>query len=41
MLKQKIHAPLLGQIPYIGHPEQKDLVQYIQHPEPLLEFFKA
>nr|WP_314741362.1 dethiobiotin synthase [uncultured Haemophilus sp.] len=40
MLSQKINAPLLGQIPYIGHPEQKDLTQYIQNPTPLLDFFK-
>lgn len=39
LLSQKIQAPLLGQIPYIAHPEQKSLTQYIQTPEPLLNYF--
>lgn len=41
MLGQKIDAPLLGQIPYIGRPEEKDLAQYIQNPEPLFQHFKS
>lgn len=41
MLSQKINAPLLGQIPYIGQPEKKELAQYIQNPSPLLEFFNV
>lgn len=40
LLCQKIDAPLLGQIPYIGHPEQKELAQFIENPTPLLNFFK-
>lgn len=40
LLSQKIDAPLLGQIPYIAHPDQKSLVQYIDNPEPLFHFFK-
>ncbi len=39
MLSQKIDAPLLGQIPYIGRPETKDLTQYIQNPEPIINYF--
>lgn len=39
LLSQKISAPLLGQIPYIAHPEQKSLSQFIQNPEPLLQHF--
>ncbi|WGE89938.1 dethiobiotin synthase [Actinobacillus arthritidis] len=39
LLGQKIDAPLLGQIPYIGHPYKKDLSPYIQNPEPLLHYF--
>ncbi|MDH2998781.1 dethiobiotin synthase [Pasteurellaceae bacterium LFhippo2] len=39
LLSQKIDAPLLGQIPYIGHPEKKDLTPFIQNPEPLLRYF--
>lgn len=40
LLTQKIDAPLLGQIPYIGHPDKKDLADFIQHPEPLLHYFR-
>ena len=40
MLNQKINAPLLGQIPYIGHPEEKELQQFIQNPDPLLQYFR-
>lgn len=40
MLTQKIDAPLLGQIPYIGRPEEKELHQFIQNPEPLLQYFR-
>ncbi|WP_373819389.1 dethiobiotin synthase [Glaesserella sp.] len=40
LLSQKINAPLLGQIPYIGHPDKKELSQYIQNPEPLLSYFR-
>lgn len=40
LLSQKINAPLLGQIPYIGHPDKKDLSPYIQNPNPLLSYFK-
>lgn len=40
LLSQKIEAPLLGQIPYIGCPEKKDLTQYIQNPEPLFHYFR-
>lgn len=39
LLSQKINAPLLGQVPYIGHPEQKDLTPFIDNPEPLLNYF--
>ena len=39
LLSQKIGAPLLGQLPYIAYPDQKDLTQFIQNPEPLLKFF--
>lgn len=39
LLSQRINAPLLGQLPYIGHPEQKELSQYIQNPSPLLAYF--
>lgn len=39
LLSQKIDAPLLGQIPYIGRPEKQHLAQYIQQPEPLLHYF--
>ena len=39
LLSKKIDAPLLGQIPYIGHPYTRDLTQYIQNPEPLLKYF--
>lgn len=39
LLKQKIEAPLLGEIPYIGHPEKKELIQFIENPEPLLHYF--
>lgn len=38
LLSQKIKAPLLGQLPYMGHPEQKQLSDYIQNPEPLFEY---
>jgi dethiobiotin synthetase len=40
LLSQRISAPLLGQIPYIGHPEKKELAQYIQNPAPVLDYFK-
>ncbi|MBF0785465.1 dethiobiotin synthase [Muribacter muris] len=40
LLTQKIDAPLLGQIPYIGHPDKKDLSPFIQQPEPLLHYFR-
>lgn len=40
LLSQKIEAPLLGQLPYIAHPDQKALAQYIQTPEPLLAYFR-
>lgn len=39
LLGQEINAPLLGQIPYVGHPNKKDLTPYIQNPEPLLNYF--
>lgn len=39
LLSKKIDAPLLGQIPYIGHPYTRDLTPYIQNPEPLLQYF--
>lgn len=39
LLSQRIDAPLLGQIPYLGYPDKKELSQYIQHPEPLLNYF--
>ncbi|MDP8162225.1 dethiobiotin synthase [Pasteurella skyensis] len=39
LLKQKIDAPLLGELPYIGHPEKRELFNYIQNPEPLLQYF--
>lgn len=39
LLSQKIDAPLLGQIPYIGRPEKKDLAPFIENPEPLLNYF--
>lgn len=41
LLKQKIEAPLLGEIPYIGHPERKELTQYLQNPTPLLDYFQS
>lgn len=41
LLKQKIDAPLLGEIPYIGHPERKELTQYLQNPAPLLDYFQS
>lgn len=40
LLKQKIDAPLLGQIPYIAQPSKKELSQYIDNPDPLLHYFK-
>lgn len=40
LLSQKIDAPLLGQIPYIGQPHTRDLSQYLQNPTPLLHYFK-
>ncbi|QIM65319.1 dethiobiotin synthase [Frederiksenia canicola] len=40
LLSQRIDAPLLGQIPYLGSPDKKELSQYIQNPEPLLNYFK-
>lgn len=40
LLSQRINAPLLGQIPYLGQPDKKNLAQYIQNPEPLLGYFK-
>lgn len=39
LLSQRIDAPLLGQIPYIGHPDKKDLSDFIQNPDPLLHYF--
>ncbi|WP_301098415.1 dethiobiotin synthase [Otariodibacter sp.] len=39
LLSQRIDAPLLGQLPYIGHPERKELSQFIQNPKPLIKFF--
>lgn len=39
LLSQKINAPLLGQLPYMGHPEKKQLSDYIQNAEPLLSYF--
>lgn len=39
LLSQKIEAPLLGQIPYIGHPENRDLSQYLQNIDSLLTYF--
>ncbi len=40
LLSQRINAPLLGQVPYIGRPETRDLSPYIQSPEPLLSYFR-
>lgn len=40
LLSLRINAPLLGQLPYLVHPERKDLAQYIQNPEPLLKYLK-
>lgn len=40
LLTKKIDAPLLGQIPYIGHPDKKELSEFIQNPTPLLSYFK-
>lgn len=39
LLSQRIDAPLLGQIPYLASPDKKELSQYIQNPEPLLNYF--
>lgn len=39
LLTQKINAPLLGQIPYMGHPERKQLSSYLQNPTPLFDYF--
>lgn len=39
LLTQKIDAPLLGQLPYLPYPEQKELSTFIQHNEPLLDYF--
>lgn len=39
LLSQRIDAPLLGQIPYLGSPDKKELSQYIQNPAPLLNYF--
>ncbi len=39
LLDQIIDAPLLGEIPYIGRPEKQELFNYIQNPEPLLQYF--
>ncbi|QIW16343.1 dethiobiotin synthase [Pasteurellaceae bacterium RH1A] len=39
LLSQKIDAPLLGQIPYIGRPEKQELAHYLQNPDPLLHYF--
>ncbi len=41
LLDQKIDAPLLGEIPYIGHPARQSLFNYIQNPDPLLQYFKS
>ncbi|TCP92231.1 dethiobiotin synthase [Cricetibacter osteomyelitidis] len=35
-LKQKIDAPLLGEIPYIHHPEKQDLSRFITNSERLM-----
>lgn len=40
LLSRQIDAPLLGQIPYIAHPEQKLLTQFIQQPDPLFQHFR-
>lgn len=39
LLTRQINAPLLGEIPYLGHPEIKELHQYIQNPTPLIDYF--
>lgn len=35
LLRQKIDAPLLGEVPYIAYPDEKPLARFIHHPEPL------
>ncbi|MCK3656947.1 dethiobiotin synthase [Pasteurellaceae bacterium Macca] len=40
LLSQKINAPLLGEIPYIGRPSEKELASYITNPEQLLRYFR-
>ncbi|MDH2923869.1 dethiobiotin synthetase [Nicoletella semolina] len=40
LLSQRINAPLLGQIPYIGQADKKDLTDFIQSPGPLLHHFR-
>lgn len=40
LLRQKINAPLLGQVPYIAYPDQKMLANYIDYPEPLFHYFR-
>lgn len=39
LLSQRIDAPLLGQIPYIGHPQKRDLSDYIQNHKAFLSYF--
>lgn len=39
LLKKKIDAPLLGQVPYIAQPSKRDLSSFIDNPEPLLHYF--
>lgn len=39
LLSERIDAPLLGKMPYMARPAEKDLSEYIQNPEPLLQYF--
>lgn len=39
LISQRIDAPLLGQIPYIGHPQERDLSDYIQNHNTFLGHF--
>lgn len=39
LLSNRIDAPLLGKIPYLGMPDKKDLSEYIDYPDPLLHYF--
>lgn len=41
LLSQKIEAPLLGQLPYLAYPEQKELGAFISEPTPLLRYFEC